>query len=707
MAGIDYTIPGQFKGIQLESPMNVMAQAMQLRGLQDTLQLNALKAQEYQQQQQEKNALAQLMADTTIPYGSDAFFRKLATISPLSYESIASGVEKRQTAEAQQELARSTKQKREQEREEAARKFKEDRRGSALRYIANAQDFKQAASLVERAVRNGDISREEADDMLAPLYASGQPDMGQFRANVLTGLLPAEKVFEEQRASEKQAQERAKFESENLDRNLARFNAVYNPALISTTDKTVGAAQIKQRLKALYAHPVLGKEAAALMSEEEAINQHIENYNQNPENYIATMMNLSGKDIYEARQKSQERTEPKWEYKKVGSREVLVDVNPYSSTVGQMKPYAPVLEDTEPKWELRKVGDREVLVDTNPNSSTVGQMKAGAEALVDTEPKWVARDIGGSIVYVDENRYSETFGQQKSGASITKTAPPAAPEGRTTEQRNYDAAKDGGFTGTFAQFLDQQKETADEREWRKAVANGTFKGTFIQWKQALRPVSNTNVAAPVQTVTVMGPDGKPELRDARTGRRITDDRGQPLVPFDASNKPLSPAQAQKLKKDQSVDNARITVAKDTADDIERNVDSLIGNEKKKIKPHKGLPGITGFNALLPSMPGGDARGAQQLLDNIKGKVTMMGKSIMSQEGKLGNMAVQEWKIVSDAVEKLDAGAPNFADQLRNVVRQARRLENNLRAQHKTLYEAPTVNQSSSVRSEADAILDRK
>ena len=313
MAGIDYNILGQIKPFQLESPMNAMTQALQLRGLQDTLQLNALKAQEYQQQQQEKNALAQLMADTTIPYGSDAFFRKLATISPRSYESIASGVEKRQTAEAQQQLALSTKQQREQAIQDAARKSKEDRRGNAFRYIANAQDFGQAASLVERFVRNGDISREEADDMLAPLYASGQPDMNQFRANVLTGLLPAEKVFEEQRASEKQAQERVKFESENLDRNLARFNAVYNPALISTTDKTVGAAQITQRLKALYKHPVLGKEAAAFMPEEEAIKQHIENYNQNAENYIATMMNMSGKDILEARQKSQERTEQQME----------------------------------------------------------------------------------------------------------------------------------------------------------------------------------------------------------------------------------------------------------------------------------------------------------------------------------------------------------------------------------------------------------
>lgn len=35
MAGIDYTIPGQFKGIQIESPMNVMTQAMQLKSAQN------------------------------------------------------------------------------------------------------------------------------------------------------------------------------------------------------------------------------------------------------------------------------------------------------------------------------------------------------------------------------------------------------------------------------------------------------------------------------------------------------------------------------------------------------------------------------------------------------------------------------------------------------------------------------------------------
>jgi len=49
MAGIDYTIPQQFKGIQIESPINAMAQAMQLRQLQESSEMNALRRQDAQE----------------------------------------------------------------------------------------------------------------------------------------------------------------------------------------------------------------------------------------------------------------------------------------------------------------------------------------------------------------------------------------------------------------------------------------------------------------------------------------------------------------------------------------------------------------------------------------------------------------------------------------------------------------------------------
>jgi hypothetical protein len=57
MAGIDYSIPGQIKSIQLESPMNAMAQAMQLRGLHEASQLNNLRLQEAQREQESTAAI--------------------------------------------------------------------------------------------------------------------------------------------------------------------------------------------------------------------------------------------------------------------------------------------------------------------------------------------------------------------------------------------------------------------------------------------------------------------------------------------------------------------------------------------------------------------------------------------------------------------------------------------------------------------------
>ena len=97
MAGIDYTIPGQFRPIQLESPMNAMAQAMQLRNLQETSQMNALKAQEYQQKQQEaqestrqRNALAKIHADPNVKIGSPEYLALVAQQAPLHYEGVAS-----------------------------------------------------------------------------------------------------------------------------------------------------------------------------------------------------------------------------------------------------------------------------------------------------------------------------------------------------------------------------------------------------------------------------------------------------------------------------------------------------------------------------------------------------------------------------------------------------------------------------------------
>jgi len=90
MPPIDYTIPGQFQRVQLEPPENAMARVMQMRGLQETSQMNALKMQEYQRARGEENALRRLFATKGLDTSSPEFLNRLYEEAP----GLAPGVEK-------------------------------------------------------------------------------------------------------------------------------------------------------------------------------------------------------------------------------------------------------------------------------------------------------------------------------------------------------------------------------------------------------------------------------------------------------------------------------------------------------------------------------------------------------------------------------------------------------------------------------------
>lgn len=57
MANLDYTIASGLRPIQLESPINQLAQAYQLKGMQEASQMNALRMQEMQREREVNNAL--------------------------------------------------------------------------------------------------------------------------------------------------------------------------------------------------------------------------------------------------------------------------------------------------------------------------------------------------------------------------------------------------------------------------------------------------------------------------------------------------------------------------------------------------------------------------------------------------------------------------------------------------------------------------
>jgi hypothetical protein len=153
----------------------------------------------------------------------------------------------------------------------------------------------------------------------------------------------------------------------------------------------------------------------------------------------------------------------------------------------------------------------------------------------------------------------------------------------------------------------------------------------------------------------------------------------------ADTKPMTELQQQKANKERVAEQQGVQAAKSTADELEKLTDELVGNPEKGIPQHPGYSRIVGLESMLPSIKGGNAARAEQKLETFKGKIATLGRQLASQYGKLGNMAVQEWKIVSDSVQNINPGAGNLDQQMRDVVRQARGFEQSMQNKYDALY----------------------
>jgi hypothetical protein len=189
MTGIDYSIPGQIRPIQIESPINQMAAIAQLRGAQEASQMNALKMQEYQQQQQERNALSRIMSEPGVEFGSDAFMNRVLAEAPSMYEGIATRAANRENLLAQREAREAQTQERKQ-------KLSKEQLHSSLAELASYTKVDDARSALEQKVAAGALTREQADK-----YSMGLPandaDMPAWQLRTMRGLLtPAEMLTE-------------------------------------------------------------------------------------------------------------------------------------------------------------------------------------------------------------------------------------------------------------------------------------------------------------------------------------------------------------------------------------------------------------------------------------------------------------------------------------------------------------------------------
>lgn len=191
MAQIDPSIAMSFRPIQIESPVNQMAAIAQLRGAQEASQMNALKLQEYQQQQREKNELARIMGDSNLAYGSDDFMRQVLARAPSQYETIATRI-------AQREDIKERTAKREFE----TQKLKADIRQRQLEEFKTAQKDISAFNSIQEV--KDDIDRKVGsgllpEDMAANILAGLPTDDGKFPAwkkQTLMKLMTAEKQLE-------------------------------------------------------------------------------------------------------------------------------------------------------------------------------------------------------------------------------------------------------------------------------------------------------------------------------------------------------------------------------------------------------------------------------------------------------------------------------------------------------------------------------
>lgn len=145
----------------------------------------------------------------------------------------------------------------------------------------------------------------------------------------------------------------------------------------------------------------------------------------------------------------------------------------------------------------------------------------------------------------------------------------------------------------------------------------------------------------------------------------TQDRAAAAPKEPAAPKPLT-AQQETQRRDKLGKEFKTAVnALQTTQDV---LDSL-----QNVKDAPGLNRATGyFGVYAPSIPEGAAAQAEVRFQNLKGKVTALGKAQAASTGAIGSIANQEWKILADQIAALELvkGTGPLLEQLDLVEAQA-------------------------------------
>lgn len=213
MAAIDYTIPGQFKGIQIESPMNAMTQAMQLRNLQETSQMNALKRQEAQEMTRQRNALAAYLANPQRPTDPMELEAGVRQTAPLLADQFIDTQLKREDLGLRAKEREAKADELRAKREERERAMSKEQFFDAVSDLTSYDSVSDVLSGLEQKLNAGQITQEQKNQIVAGL-PNNDAEIPAWQVRTMRRLLTPKEKLEEARAEKKDVREKKRIENE-------------------------------------------------------------------------------------------------------------------------------------------------------------------------------------------------------------------------------------------------------------------------------------------------------------------------------------------------------------------------------------------------------------------------------------------------------------------------------------------------------------
>jgi hypothetical protein len=137
--------------------------------------------------------------------------------------------------------------------------------------------------------------------------------------------------------------------------------------------------------------------------------------------------------------------------------------------------------------------------------------------------------------------------------------------------------------------------------------------------------------------------------------------------------------------------------KDATKDMQFVEDSIIKNNALKadveaLSKHKGLSGMTGYNALLPTAPESETANALNLYEGIKGKIGEIAKANASATGSIGSLTEREWPMLEKqfaAIDPRKLGEKGTKNELRKLADRMVMYNNKLSSQYQREH-APVI-----------------